>query len=91
MTEDHKTLVPAEIVRHPVESANIAAIGYSPELFMLDVEFTNKRVYRYFAVTAELYRALMAAPSKGLFFSKHIKNEHEFTFMTATQPTTETK
>ena len=60
----------------PVESSNIKHIGYDPETQTLGVEFGNGKVFHYEGVSAAKHQDLMAAPSKGIHFNKHIKNAH---------------
>ncbi len=53
----------------PVESSNIARIGYADG--MLRVEFQGGAIYDYRA-TAEEYAALMASPSKGRWVKENL-------------------
>lgn len=53
------------MMRVPVESSSIAAVGYDAERHTLEVEFAHGAVYQYLDVPAEAYAALMAADSKG--------------------------
>lgn len=62
------------MVRIPVTSSDIASVGYNPVTRVLEVEFVKTGVYSYIGVPPELYAELMAAPSKGKFFNKAIKN-----------------
>jgi hypothetical protein len=59
--------------RTPVESSNIAAVGYVPERRVLQIEFIGGRVYEYAAVPHTVHEELMRAPSKGTFFAEHIR------------------
>ena len=61
------------IVRHPVESSSIAAIGYLEPAAILEVEFRNGSVYRYFEVPPSAYRALGDADSIGRHFNREIR------------------
>lgn len=62
----------------PVDSSQVAAIGYNAESQTLRVEFkprkteTKGQVYEYQNVPAKLHADLMKAESKGAFLSKHI-------------------
>jgi hypothetical protein len=49
--------------RSPVKSSCINSIGYENEV--LEVAFTNGRIYRYNGVPSDLYESIMAADSKG--------------------------
>lgn len=64
--------------RTPVKSSQLASIGHDPATNKLHVEFKNKdgkpgSVYEYDNFTAADHKALMAAPSTGSHFYKHIK------------------
>ena len=58
--------------RQPVESSNIASIGV--ENGVIEVEFKHGGVYQYSGCSPDLCEQFLAAPSKGAFFGKHIKN-----------------
>ena len=60
-----------------VESSNIKAIGYEDSTQKLDVEFNTGTLYRFFGVDMDIYNSLLAARSKGSFFSKHIRGKFE--------------
>ncbi len=62
------------MIRHPVQSSNIASVGYDPESQLLEVEFKDGAVYRYLGVPASLYQSLMQAPSKGTFLHEQVKD-----------------
>ena len=57
----------------PVDSFNIASIGYDPESQTLQVEFQGGRIYQYFDVPESIFREFLAASSKGGFFHESIK------------------
>ena len=56
----------------------MASVGYDGALATLEVEFRNGGVYRYFAVPASVYEALMHADSKGAFFNRRVRNAFLF-------------
>lgn len=58
----------------PVESSQIEAIGHDPESNTLRVRFKSGGEYEYADVPAEAHQALMAAPSVGSHFHKHVRN-----------------
>ena len=64
--------------RNPVNSSNLVSVGYDPATTILEVEFKNANVYRYFDVSTAVYRELMSAPSIGQFFNKYIRNTYRF-------------
>ena len=45
---------------------------------MLEIEFRNGHVYRYFAVPKSTYDALIAAESKGTFVNQRIRAAYPF-------------
>lgn len=63
-----------EIPTQPVESSVIAAVGYDAKSQVLRVDFHAGTSYRYFEVPDEVFRKLLAADSKGKFFSASIRN-----------------
>jgi hypothetical protein len=59
--------------RTPVESSNLASVGYDASSATLEIEFRKSGLYQYFGVSADTYEALMNAGSKGTYFDQHIK------------------
>ncbi len=57
----------------PVESSQIAAIGYEQTQQVLRVEFKNGALYEYQNVEPETHASLMAAESVGSLFNQVIK------------------
>lgn len=60
--------------RQPVNSSNLAAVGYDPDAQVLEIEFKNGGIYDYYGVPAGLYEQLLAAPSLGSFFHHNIRD-----------------
>jgi len=59
----------------PVQSSNIAAVGYDNIKNCLYVQFKGKdTVYEYLGVPLETYEAMMTADSIGSFYAKNIRN-----------------
>ncbi|MDZ4065168.1 MAG: KTSC domain-containing protein [Coriobacteriia bacterium] len=56
-----------------VDSSNIAACGYDADQQELHVEFIASGVYVYRGVPSYVFEELMASPSKGSYFNRHIK------------------
>lgn len=71
-----------QIERIPVESSNIAAIGYDPFKHILEVEFLGDKgtnsVYRYFDVPDNIFVGVMEAQSHGKYFWQYIRNTYKF-------------
>ena len=61
--------------RERIRSSNISSVGYDPEDETLEVEFVGGSVYQYIGVPQQLYERFMASPSKGRFFSAHIRDK----------------
>ena len=68
--------VVSRISRQPVESTAIAKIGYSKRRHILEIEFVNGAVYRYFDVPATAYRDLTSAESKAGFYDLNIRRHY---------------
>jgi len=64
----------AMLQRFPVESSNIASIGYDPATFVLEVEFHSGGIYQYSGVPEDVYHSLMDAGAKGSYFHQNIKS-----------------
>lgn len=64
--------------RQAVVSSVIKSLGYDPGQRVLDIEFQETGLYRYFNVPAFIYQDLLAAPSKGHFFDVHIRDVYPY-------------
>ena len=68
-----------ESMLQDVESTLIEQVGYDAATQTLTVKLvTDGSVYEYMGVPQEVYDQLMAAESKGNFFTKNIKNVYKF-------------
>jgi hypothetical protein len=56
-----------------VESTTLSTVAYDADRQLLQLEFHNRTVYHYFDVPADVYEALMRAPSKGIYFNSSIR------------------
>jgi len=61
--------------RQPVNSSDIASIGYDEATQTLEIEFKATGVYRYFSVPKTVSDELAATPSPGKYFLQHIKGK----------------
>jgi hypothetical protein len=59
--------------RIPVQSSDLASVGYDLESATLEVEFLKGAVYQYYGVPESVYNGLMNAPSKGRFLDQFVK------------------
>ena len=62
--------------RTKVVSALIRAVGYDPEQSTLEIEFGSGAVFQYLDVPEHIHAGLLAAASKGVYFSAHIKGRY---------------
>lgn len=62
----------------PVESSNLAQVGYDTVTSTLYVEFKHGGLYRYFGVPIEKYSALLEAESAGKYLNAEVKAHHGF-------------
>jgi hypothetical protein len=61
----------------PVDSSNIAAIGYEPATETMCVQFKNGAAYIYLDVKPEVYQEFLDSESKGKFLAQTIKGKYE--------------
>ena len=61
-----------------VHSAWIASVTYAADA-TLTVRFRRGTVYRYFTVPPAIVEAFLTAPSKGAYFTRHIRNAFPYT------------
>ena len=66
------------MIRQPVSSSNIRAIGYDSESNMLEIEFRSGGVYQYFGVPEPIYNELMHASSHGSYFHRYVKDRYRW-------------
>lgn len=59
--------------RKPVESSNIASVGFCPDRKCISEEFRNGSIYQYEDCDRKLFDDLMGAESKGKFVNAHLK------------------
>jgi hypothetical protein len=61
--------------RIPVDSTNLASVGYDSDSLVLEVEFKNGKVYQYFDVPQSAYDEMMGSASKGSYLNNVIKKQ----------------
>jgi hypothetical protein len=64
--------------RIAIISKVLKSVGYDEASATLEVEFKNGGLYQYLDVPVEEYSALMIAPSKGTYFSEHVRDAYRF-------------
>lgn len=57
-----------------LSSTSLAKAIYDDRLSRLRIHFRDGTIYDYTGVPQALFQALLAAPSKGLFFNRHIRD-----------------
>jgi hypothetical protein len=72
-TPDH---IASRIPRQSVQSSAIAKVGYSRRHHILEIEFVNGAVYRYFDISLSVHRDLMSAESKARFYDSNIRKHY---------------
>ena len=68
----------------PVQSSNLAAIGYDAEARELRVQFQSGHIYSYVEVPPETWAQFQAAESKGRFYGAEIKGKYPTEKVTGT-------
>jgi KTSC domain len=71
--------VPHRTAMFAVASSSIAAAGYDCERHALRLCYVGGGTYDYWGVPANVFRALLDAPSKGQFVNWHIKPRYRYT------------
>ena len=72
-TPNHIT---SRIQRQSVQSSAIAKVGYSKRHHILEIEFVNGAVYRYFDIPLSVHRDLMSAESKARFYDSNVREHY---------------
>ena len=57
----------------PVDSSDIAAVGYDYDTATLRIGFLKGSTYEYYSVPSFLYEGIMSAGSKGRYHNMYIK------------------
>lgn len=63
--------------RDAVDFSMISSIGYDRDNELLEIEFTNGKIYEYLKFPKEEYLALVSADSLGRYFNGHIKGAYK--------------
>ena len=56
-----------------VDSTTLATVAYDQARGLLQLEFRDRAIYRYFGVPAAVYQGLLDAPSKGRYFNRFVR------------------
>ena len=57
-----------------VESSVFTSAAYRADVRQLYLRFRDGDIYRYFDFPVQMYKAFVAAESKGRYFARHIRN-----------------
>jgi hypothetical protein len=68
--------ITSRIPRQSVQSSVIARVGYSKRRHILEIEFVNGAIYRYFDIPLSVHRDLMSAESKARFYDSNIRKHY---------------
>jgi hypothetical protein len=64
-----------EIKMRPVNSSNIATIGYDDKTNTLAVRFKNGKLYHYYGINKIIYTSLLSSQSLGSYLYQHVINK----------------
>jgi hypothetical protein len=59
-------------------SSVVLHTSYKRDTATLKITFVSGLVYEYKNVPEEIYNAMIASGSKGIYFNRHIKGQYEF-------------
>jgi KTSC domain len=62
-----------------VQSALLVRVGYDSSQSVLELQFRDSAIYRYFAVPPDVVGQLLSSDSKGSFFNRHVRNCFRYT------------
>jgi len=74
-----------QIVPVAVNSTRLRSVSYDIALSILDLEFRDGALYRYFDVPETIYTGLIAAESKGSYFNRSIRPCFPYAFIRGPQ------
>ena len=60
--------------RLSVESTPLVSVSYLPDRTLLELQFRDGTVYRFFDVPESCFQQLLASDSKGGYFNRNIRN-----------------
>ena len=66
------------MILETVDSEVIHAVGYDPEISLLEIVFNDGRIYQYRGVPREVFDGLKKAESKGRYFQDNIRDEFDY-------------
>lgn len=67
-----------KMAREPVNSSNLAEVGYDQHTQTLEVCFKSGRTYQYFDVPEQVYEGLKKAGSPGAYLNSAVKGSFRY-------------
>lgn len=64
------------ITLHPVKSSHLDAVGYDEKSKVLRIRFKDGSEWEYYNVLKQVHHRLVNAPSVGVYFNTHIKDNY---------------
>jgi len=61
-----------------VASTTLATVAYDADRELLQIEFRDRTIYRYFRVPADVHEELLRAASKGSYFNRVIRGQFAY-------------
>ena len=61
-----------------VDSTTLGSAGHDAPSAVLELQFRNGAVYQYFLVPPRVYRDLLEARSKGVYFNQNIRGRYPY-------------
>jgi hypothetical protein len=62
----------------PVNSSNLAGIGYDADTHTLTIEFRSGGTYEYYDMEEQVFEGLRSASSLGQYFQENIRGRYRY-------------
>jgi len=66
------------MTRLVVESSSLLSVSYLPSRSLLEVEFRDGALYKFFDVPPDCVEQLLSSNSKGAYFNRNIRNRFRY-------------
>jgi len=70
------SVIATRMERSPLDSSAVRSAGYDPERQVLELEFSNGRIYQFEAVPPGVYDWLLRTPNKGGYVNRMINGRY---------------
>ncbi len=64
--------------RKPLASSTLASADFDEDNRVLEIEFTNGKVYRYLGTPRNAFLGLLESLSKGEYFNRFIRDKYPY-------------